>query len=225
MEFLQKLTRTRSKDIYFCLPQESLSHGIHTPVNDGDYKEFLDLAYANERRMNVYVDHYNEPIFEWIKEEENEDQDYSCEEDEDSILSDTYSVDHEEDNAEYPFPANKTMGDRSKDDDLGKHNVTSNGYYHWSFCDRLDSTTTFDAEFWWGQSYDCLEAFAKLARRTCDRFGGIGFRVVYCYWQLRSDGFYISPVNVSFPNPSWAFSKPWGSGGTLCSTHIVSNKA
>lgn len=122
-------------------------------------------------------------------------------------------------------PDNIIMHVRSKDDDLGKHNVTSNGYYHWSFCDRLDSTTTFDAEFWWGQSYDCLEVFAKLARRTCDRFGGIGFRVVYCYWLLRSDGFFISPVNVSFPNPSWAFVKPWGSGGTLCSMHIVSNKA
>ncbi|CAI9262488.1 unnamed protein product [Lactuca saligna] len=107
-----KLTRTRSKDIYFYLPQESLSQGIHTLVYDGDYKEILDLAYANERRMNVYVDHYNEPIFEWIEEKENEDQDYSCEEDEDSILSDTYSIDHEEDDVEYPFPANKTMGDR-----------------------------------------------------------------------------------------------------------------
>ncbi|CAH1436594.1 unnamed protein product [Lactuca virosa] len=62
--------------------------------------------------MNVYVDHYNEPIFEWIEEEENEDQDYRCEEDEDSVLSDTYFVDHEEDDVEYPFPANKTMGDR-----------------------------------------------------------------------------------------------------------------
>ncbi|CAI9293205.1 unnamed protein product [Lactuca saligna] len=112
MEFLQKLTRTRSKDIYFCLPQESLSQGIHTLVNDGDYKEFLDLAYANERRMNVYVDHCNEPIFEWIEDEENEDQDYSCEEDEDSVFSETYSVDHEEDDVEYPFPANKTKGDR-----------------------------------------------------------------------------------------------------------------
>ncbi|CAI9271184.1 unnamed protein product [Lactuca saligna] len=62
--------------------------------------------------MNVYVDNYNESMFEWIEEEENEDQDYSCEKDEDSILSVTYSIDHEEDDAEYPFPANKTMGDR-----------------------------------------------------------------------------------------------------------------
>nr|KAJ0186296.1 hypothetical protein LSAT_V11C900467960 [Lactuca sativa] len=89
MEFLQKLTRSRSKDIYFCLPQESLSQGIHTLVNDGDYKEFSDLAYANERRMNC-----------------------SCEEDDDSVLLDIYFVDHEEDDVECPFSANKTMGDR-----------------------------------------------------------------------------------------------------------------
>nr|KAJ0223209.1 hypothetical protein LSAT_V11C200088600 [Lactuca sativa] len=106
------LRGTRSKEIYFCLPQESLSQGIHTLVNDGDYKEFLDLAYENERRMNVYVDDYNETIFEWIEEEENEDQDYSCEEDEDSVFSETYFVDHEEDDVEYPFPANKTKGER-----------------------------------------------------------------------------------------------------------------
>ncbi|CAI9302415.1 unnamed protein product [Lactuca saligna] len=87
MEFLHKLTRSRGKDIYFYFPQESLSQGIHTWVNDGDYKEFLDLAYANEMRMNV-------------------------EEDEDSVLLDTYYVDHEEDDVEYPFLANTTMGDR-----------------------------------------------------------------------------------------------------------------
>ncbi|CAI9304531.1 unnamed protein product [Lactuca saligna] len=102
----------RSKDIYFYLPQESLSQGIHTLVNEGDYKEFLDLAYANERRRNVYVEHQNKLIFEWIAKEENEDEDYNCEEDEDLVLSDTYSVDHEEGDVEYPFPANKTMGDR-----------------------------------------------------------------------------------------------------------------
>ncbi|CAI9275455.1 unnamed protein product [Lactuca saligna] len=119
-------------------------------------------------------------------------------------------------------PDNIIMHVRSKDDDLGKHNVPSNGYYDWSFCDRFDGTTTFDAEFWWGQTYDCLEVFSKLARRKCDRFG---FRVQYCYWLLRSDGFYISPLNVSFPDPLWVFTKPWGSGGTLCSMHIVSNKS
>ena len=112
MEFLHKLTKSRSKDIYFCLPQESLGLGIHTLVNDGDYKEFLDLAYANDKRMNVYVDHHNEPIFDWIEAEESESENEDLDEDEDSVIQDSYSVDHEEDDATYPFPANKTAHDR-----------------------------------------------------------------------------------------------------------------
>ncbi|CAI9304183.1 unnamed protein product [Lactuca saligna] len=112
MEFLHKLTNSRSKDIYFCLPQESLGLGIHTLVNNGDYKEFLDLAYANDKRMNVYVDHHNEPIFDWIEAEESESENEDLDEDEDSVIQDSYSVDHEEDDATYPFPANKTARDR-----------------------------------------------------------------------------------------------------------------
>nr|KAJ0189174.1 hypothetical protein LSAT_V11C800402240 [Lactuca sativa] len=112
MEFLHKLTKSRSKDIYFCLPQESLGLGIHTLVNDGDYKEFLDLAYANDKRMNVYVDHHNEPIFNWIEAEESESENKDLDEDEDSVIQDSYFVDHEEDDATYPFPANKTARDR-----------------------------------------------------------------------------------------------------------------
>ncbi|CAI9291005.1 unnamed protein product [Lactuca saligna] len=112
MEFLHKLTKSRSKDIYFCLPQESLGLGIHTLVNEGDYKEFLDLAYANDKRMNVYVDHHNEPIFDWIEAEESESENEDLDEDEDSDIQDSYSVDHEEDDATYPFPANKIAHDR-----------------------------------------------------------------------------------------------------------------
>ncbi|CAI9298249.1 unnamed protein product [Lactuca saligna] len=112
MEFLHKLTKSRSKDIYFCLPQESSGLGTHTLVNEGDYKEFLDLAYANDKRMNVYVDHHNEPIFDWIEAEESESENEDLDEDEDSVIQDSYYVDHEEDDATYPFPANKTAHDR-----------------------------------------------------------------------------------------------------------------
>ncbi|CAH1415230.1 unnamed protein product [Lactuca virosa] len=112
MEFLHKLTRTTSKDIYFCLPQESLGQGIHTLVNEGDYKEFLDLAYANDKRMNVYVDHQNEPIFDWIEAEESENESKDLDEDEDSVIEDSYTVDYEEDDATYIFPTNKIAHDR-----------------------------------------------------------------------------------------------------------------
>ncbi|KAI3502108.1 hypothetical protein L1887_30139 [Cichorium endivia] len=104
---------------------------------------------------------------------------------------------------------------RSKDDDLGKHVVPSKGYYYWSFCDRFDRTTRFNADFWWGEKYQCLEVFAKLARRKCDRFGS---GVQSCFWQVRSDGFYISALNISFPDPLWTLVKTWGSNDILCNT-------
>nr|KAJ0218503.1 hypothetical protein LSAT_V11C300152340 [Lactuca sativa] len=84
----------------------------HTPVNEGDYKEFLDLVYANEKRMNVYVDHHNEPIFDWIKAEESESENEDLDEDEDLVIKYSYTVDHEEDDATYPYPTNKTAHDR-----------------------------------------------------------------------------------------------------------------
>ncbi|KAL8267277.1 hypothetical protein R6Q59_004621 [Mikania micrantha] len=95
----------------------------------------------------------------------------------------------------------------SKDDDLGNHIVPSNGIYHWSFCDRFDRRTRFDGEFRWGKKYQCLVVFNELARRRCTRFG---LRVNDCYWLVRPDGFYISYVNLSFPDPEWKFVKPWG---------------
>ncbi|CAH1416926.1 unnamed protein product [Lactuca virosa] len=70
IDFLERLTRMRCKDVYFCLPQDSLSQGIRILNNNGDYKEFVDMAYVNGKRMNVYVDHHNEPIFDWIEDEE-----------------------------------------------------------------------------------------------------------------------------------------------------------
>ncbi|CAH1433244.1 unnamed protein product [Lactuca virosa] len=76
----------------------------------------LDMAYANGKRMNVHVDHLNEPIFNWIDAEEpeetNEDEVQNYEEDKDSVFSDSCSVDHEEDDASYPFAANKTVDER-----------------------------------------------------------------------------------------------------------------
>ncbi|CAI9267541.1 unnamed protein product [Lactuca saligna] len=107
MEFLHKLTRTTTKYIYLCLPQESLGQGNHTLVNEVDYKEFLDLAYANDKRINVYVGHHSENISNWIEVGISESENKDLYEDEDS-----YIVDHEEDDATYPFPAKKIAHDR-----------------------------------------------------------------------------------------------------------------
>ncbi|CAH1444826.1 unnamed protein product [Lactuca virosa] len=60
----------------------------------------------------VYFDPDRASIRDWIEDEVSEDEDDNCQEDEDSVLSDAYYVDHEEDDAFYPFPANKTVNDR-----------------------------------------------------------------------------------------------------------------
>ncbi|KAI3502113.1 hypothetical protein L1887_30144 [Cichorium endivia] len=103
-------------------------------------------------------------------------------------------------------PDNIIIRVRSKDDDLGKHIVPSKGYYSWSFCDRIDRTTRFNGDFWWGQKFQYLEVFAELARFNCDK-GGSG--VLSCFWQVRPDGFYISAHNIAFPDPSWTLVKTW----------------
>lgn len=104
-------------------------------------------------------------------------------------------------------PDNIVTHVRSKDDDLGNHIVPSYGEYYWTFCDRFDRTTRFDAEFWWGEKYQCLDVFGKNARSKCERFG---FGTESCFWLVRPDGFYISPLNITFPDVSWTFVKLWG---------------
>ncbi|KAJ0666830.1 putative plant self-incompatibility S1 [Helianthus annuus] len=101
-------------------------------------------------------------------------------------------------------PDNIVVHVRSKDDDLGNHTLPSSGEYDFSFCDSFLGTSRFNGEFWWGQKYQILDV---LARSKCQRFG---FRVYDCYWLVRPDGFYVSTLNISFPDPLWSFYKAWG---------------
>ncbi|GJX46837.1 plant self-incompatibility S1 [Tanacetum coccineum] len=101
---------------------------------------------------------------------------------------------------------------RSKDDDLGKHNIPSNDYYYFSFCESFDRSSHFDGEFWWGQKYQCLEVFYRLAQWECDRFH---FGVQSCFWLVLPEGFYISSLNISFPDPLWTFVKSWAVGNPI----------
>ncbi|KAJ0666831.1 putative plant self-incompatibility S1 [Helianthus annuus] len=91
----------------------------------------------------------------------------------------------------------------SKDDDLGNHIVPPNANYYFSFCDRWDRTSQFDAEFWWDKKYQCLGVVNDFARSKCHW-------LARCYWLVRPEGFYVSMYNVSFPRPEWTFVKSWG---------------
>ncbi|CAH1435313.1 unnamed protein product [Lactuca virosa] len=100
--FLEKLTKKINfKDVYYCIPHERLSEGLGVSQNEGDYREFLEVGNGSqEKRINVYIDQYNEPIFDWI-EEENPDEYDSVVEDEDEVDESTFSYailpDHEDD--------------------------------------------------------------------------------------------------------------------------------
>nr|KAJ0208391.1 hypothetical protein LSAT_V11C500284220 [Lactuca sativa] len=90
--FLEKLTKkTNCKNVYYCLPHERLSEGLGVIQNERDYKEFLNVGNGSQqKRINVSIDQYNEPIFDWINEENHDEYD-SVVEDEDEVDDSTFS--------------------------------------------------------------------------------------------------------------------------------------
>ncbi|CAI9279777.1 unnamed protein product [Lactuca saligna] len=83
ISFLQKITNGRCRYVYYCPHEVRLSKGLH------------DI----QKRLDVYVDHYHEPLFDWIQEEEAylEDEDLVSIDDVDSILEDGLKVEHVKD--------------------------------------------------------------------------------------------------------------------------------
>nr|KAJ0214107.1 hypothetical protein LSAT_V11C400181220 [Lactuca sativa] len=63
--------------------------GLEIDMNDCDFSEFLEDI-NGMKRLDVYVDHHHEPLFDWIQEEEVdlEDDDLVSIDDVDSILED-----------------------------------------------------------------------------------------------------------------------------------------
>ncbi|CAI9271470.1 unnamed protein product [Lactuca saligna] len=88
---LEKLTKKiNCKDVYYCLPHERLSEGLGVIHNEGYYREFLKVGNGSqEKRINVYIDQYSEPIFNWIGAE-NPDIYDSVIEDEDEVNDSTF---------------------------------------------------------------------------------------------------------------------------------------
>lgn len=100
--FVEKLVSyisSRSRTLYFCVPQVSLSEGLHSLQNECDYEEFLEAANgATNRRIDVYIDHYNEPLFDWIGDEESDkDIEDSEHEEVDEKFDDGAKLSHEDD--------------------------------------------------------------------------------------------------------------------------------
>ena len=80
---IRKLAGSRTIKLYYCLPHEVLSEGIGVIQNEADYQEFLEVSNGSPgKKVNLYVDHYDEPIFDWIEWE------HPDEVDEDDFLAD-----------------------------------------------------------------------------------------------------------------------------------------
>nr|KAJ0193954.1 hypothetical protein LSAT_V11C800406000 [Lactuca sativa] len=96
--FLEKLTNGRCRDVYYCPHEVRLSEGLHAIQNDCNFNEFLEDM-NEKKRLDVYVDHHHEPLFDWIQEEEAEleDEDLVSIDDVDSILEDGLKAQHVED--------------------------------------------------------------------------------------------------------------------------------
>ncbi|CAH1429644.1 unnamed protein product [Lactuca virosa] len=57
---LRKLTKERCTDVYYCLQNRSVVDGLGELRDDNDYVRFLDAGYANDFKINVYIDEYQE---------------------------------------------------------------------------------------------------------------------------------------------------------------------
>nr|KAJ0186902.1 hypothetical protein LSAT_V11C900463080 [Lactuca sativa] len=119
--WLTKLTNGACDNVYYCVRKESLCEGIRRIDSDADYWEFVETVYSLESdslesKLDVYIDHRNEPILDWADKEfladgKGYESDYMDEEDDkDSEVSMTMEYEHEwDDEEEHTF--DKTVGD------------------------------------------------------------------------------------------------------------------
>nr|GEU35232.1 ribonuclease H-like domain-containing protein [Tanacetum cinerariifolium] len=117
MEFLEKLTRSKCSRLYYCVPRNTLSTGLRIIEYDLDIYRFLEHGVANDRRIGLYVDYYDEDLTHLVGKDkltalimgvdsdtsdagsEDSDPSYHLSEDEDDI-SDSISLAQDDDNWE-----------------------------------------------------------------------------------------------------------------------------
>nr|KAJ0208052.1 hypothetical protein LSAT_V11C500289790 [Lactuca sativa] len=127
--WVSKLTRQGCDNLYYYSTDERLVEGIRRIDNDADYFGFIEDGYMdkNELRMNVYIDHQNEPILDWADKEMltgNEVSEVIEDDDTESQISDIMECEHEPDEEVHTF--DKTDGDEFLNKLCGKPIVNSN---------------------------------------------------------------------------------------------------
>lgn len=93
---------------------------------------------------------------------------------------------------------------RSKDDDLGYHNITDRLGYQFSFCVNLSKSTLFYGDFFYGTKKGHFNVYeVKVAEYLQPK----PFKRAHAYWLLKSDGYYLSKLDIPYDDPGW---KLWG---------------
>ncbi|CAI9283211.1 unnamed protein product [Lactuca saligna] len=148
---LEDVTKGKCPVVYYCLGHKSMRDGLTPLKNDDDYRRFLDAAHGNEGKINVYIDHYNDSVLDWIEEEKEEKSvdSESSDEDKDSVMSDALSVDHEPDEEVIPLtksddPFLNYISVVPRDDFIDEDDDSDNGTKEASIYPFHDSTQKWD---------------------------------------------------------------------------------
>ncbi|CAI9266554.1 unnamed protein product [Lactuca saligna] len=100
---LNVITRRMCKDVYYCPDGQTLCQGLAALHNECDYHEFHECLHE-KKKVNVYVDHMHEPLFDWIEMEEpkiEDDINSKADEDVDSMLINKDCWEHEVDDEDF----------------------------------------------------------------------------------------------------------------------------
>ncbi|CAI9304146.1 unnamed protein product [Lactuca saligna] len=100
---LNVITRRICKDVYYCPDGQTLCQGLAALHNECDYHEFHECLHE-KKKVNLYVDHMHEPLFDWIEMEEpgiEDDTNSKADEDVDSMLIDKDCWEHEVDDEDF----------------------------------------------------------------------------------------------------------------------------
>lgn len=81
---------------------------------------------------------------------------------------------------------------QSKDNDLGYHILPFARDLDWSFRANFWATTRFYCHFWWGRKQRAFDVFYDGWSEFCDAPKDSIDNRNYCFWVVRTDGFYFS---------------------------------
>nr|KAJ0198984.1 hypothetical protein LSAT_V11C600308670 [Lactuca sativa] len=185
---LQKLTKESCIDVYYCLQNWFAVDGLRELREDNDYVRFLDDGYANDCKINVCIDEYQEPIMEWINEEKAEEGDTESDEyedDVDSVMSDDISLDYELDEEVIPLK-------KSTDPFLAHTNVIPKGGVNDEDGDSIDEVYFSVHDL--NQQWDTMKPV--LGMKFCDRYElkkmianyvvSNGYKLWLSYWKMKA---------------------------------------